>query len=241
MNISELKMKLKEEYSVQAELHAHTSPASSCSEVSPEEVVEIYKDLSYDCVTIANHFRYEYQELSKNEVIDQFMNDFERAEKRGNELGIKVILAAEIRFEENENDYLIYGVDRKMMEEIYDLLPFGFDNFCESYKMPNSVFLQAHPFRDDMVRANPKCLDGIEVFNMHPNHNSRVGLASVYAVENNLQIITAGSDFHHKDRKHEGVSAVRFTRLPENSFDLASLLKEKNYLLEVGRSNIILP
>ncbi|MBQ9946712.1 MAG: PHP domain-containing protein [Clostridia bacterium] len=241
MNIKDLKASLLKEYSFQTELHAHTSPASSCSQVLPEEMAETYKKLGYDAVTIANHFVYEYQGLSKNEVIDRFFDNFERAEKRGKEIGIRVLLAAEIRFSENENDYLIYGVTRKMLEEIYDLLPYGIENFRKVYKMPDSVFLQAHPFREDMELVSPAILDGIEVFNMHPNHNSKVGIASVYAKEQNFSIITAGSDFHHPNRGHEGVSAIRTKHLPEDGFDIAKILRSGDYLLEVGRNNIIIP
>ena len=241
MNIKDLKASLLKEYSFQTELHAHTSPASSCSQVSPEEMAETYKKLGYDAVTIANHFVYEYQGLSKNEVIDRFFDNFERAEKRGKEIGIRVLLAAEIRFSENENDYLIYGVTRKMLEEIYDLLPYGIENFRKVYKMSDSVFLQAHPFREDMELVSPAILDGIEVFNMHPNHNSKVGIASVYAKEQNFSIITAGSDFHHPNRGHEGVSAIRTKHLPKDGFDIAKILRSGDYLLEVGRNNIIIP
>lgn len=241
MDIKELKKSLLQEYKFRTELHAHTSPASSCSEIPAEEVAVIYKELGFDAVTIANHFSFEYQNSTKEEVIERFFSDFDKAEKKGEEIGIKVILAAEIRFSENENDYLIYGVTRKMMEEIYDLLPYGVNNFRKVYAMPDSVFLQAHPFRDDMERVNPEILDGIEVFNLHPNHNSRVGLASVYAKEQSFSIITAGSDFHHKNRNHEGVTAILTKTLPQNSFDLANILKSGDYLLEAGRNNIIIP
>lgn len=241
MELKELKKSLLNEYKYRTELHAHSSPASSCSEIPAEEIPVIYKDLGYDAVTIANHFSFNYQDSEKEEVIERFFSDFEKAEKKGEEIGIKVILAAEIRFTENENDYLIYGVTRKMMDEIYDLLPYGVDNFRRVYSMPDSVFLQAHPFRDGMELADPSILDGIEVFNLHPNHNSRVGIASVYAKEQGYSIITAGSDFHHKNRKHEGVSAILTKTLPEKSFDIADILKSGDYLLEAGRSNIIIP
>lgn len=241
MDIKALKNELLKEYKYQIELHAHTSPASSCSQIPPEEMAEIYKGLGYDAVTIANHFIFEYQGLSKEEVIDRFFDNFERAEKKGKETGIKVLLAAEIRFTENDNDYLVFGVTRKMMEEIYDLLPYGIENFRKVYNMPESVFIQAHPFREGMEKVDPKLLDGIEVYNMHPNHNSKVGLAAVYAKEQCFSVITSGSDFHHPGRKHEGVSAIRTKFLPKDTFELASILRSGDYLLEVGRNNIIIP
>ena len=54
MDIKALKNDLLKEYCYRTELHAHTSPASSCSEIAPEDVIEIYKNLGYDAVTIAN-------------------------------------------------------------------------------------------------------------------------------------------------------------------------------------------
>lgn len=241
MDIKTLKTDLLKEYKYRTELHAHTSPASSCSQIPPEELAVIYKNLGYDAVTVANHFTFGYQHSDKQQVLDRFFGDFEKAEKKGEEIGIKVLLAAEIRFEENDNDYLIYGVTRKMMEEIYDLLPFGVENFRKVYSMPDSVFLQAHPFREGMERVDPSILDGIEVFNLHPNHNSKIGLAAVYAKEQNFGIVTAGSDFHHPNRKHEGVSAILTKTLPDGSFVLADILKSGDYLLEAGRNHVIIP
>ncbi len=241
MDIKNLKNQLLSTYKYQIELHAHTSPASSCSQILPEMMAKTYKELGYSAVTVANHFVYEYQSLTKIQMIDRFMNDFDLTAEAGEKEGIKVYLAAEIRFTENDNDYLVYGVTRKMLEEIYDLLPYGVENFRKEYKMPDSVFLQAHPFREGMEAVPPECLDGIEVFNLHPNHNSKVGLASKYAKANNFSVITAGSDFHHPGRNHEGVSALRSKTLPSDSFDLAKLLRSGDYLLEAGMNNIIIP
>ena len=65
MDLKALKKDLLGEYRFQTELHAHTSDASSCSQVSPEDMAVIYKNLGYDAVTIANHFIYEYEGLTK--------------------------------------------------------------------------------------------------------------------------------------------------------------------------------
>lgn len=240
MNLKELKSELLSQYKYQIELHAHTSPASGCSQITPQTMVETYKKLGYDAVTITNHFMYQGNE-AKEEYIDAFLYDFERTEKYGNELGLKVYLGAEIRFTENNNDYLVFGINKEMLSEIYDLLPLGIENFRKNYDMPNSVFIQAHPMRDGMQDVDTALLDGMEVYNMHPGHNSRVGLASVYANENKVPIIIAGSDFHHLNQNHEGVSALRGAYIPKDSFDLAELIKKGDYLLEVGRNNIIIP
>ena len=241
MYIKELKEQLLSQYKYQIELHAHTSPASGCSQIMPKEMAETYKKLGYDAIAITNHFIYNYKGLNKEEYIDVFMRDFNETERYCRELGLKVYLGAEIRFTENNNDYLIFGITKEMLSDIYDLLPFGVENFRKNYSMPNSIFIQAHPFRDGIEVVDPCLLDGFEVFNMHPEHNSRIGIASVYADNKNINLITAGSDFHHPNQKHEGVSALRSSYLPKDSFELAKLIKSGDYLLEIGRSNIVIP
>lgn len=241
MNLKELKSRLDSEYKYRIELHAHTSPMSGCSEVSPEQMVDIYKSLGYDAVTITNHFIFEHDSRPKNKYIEDFIKNFEETKEYGEENGLKVYFAAEIRFTGNVNDYLLFGVNREILSEVYDLLPFGLENFRKNYPMPKSILIQAHPNRDSMTPVDPTLLDGIEVFNMHPGHNARLGITSVHAKQNGISIITAGSDFHHLNRGHEGVAAIRSRILPKDSFELASLLKSRDYLLEIGRNNIILP
>lgn len=240
MNLQQLKSELSSIYKYKIELHAHTTPVSACSQITPKEMAQTYKKLGYSAIVVTNHFMYQHNELEKAEYINFFLNDFEQTQKYGNELGIKVYLGAEVRFTENSNDYLLFGADKKMLEEIYDYLPYGIENFRNKYVMQNSVLIQAHPMRNGMEFVNPDLLDGIEVFNMHPGHNSKIGLASLYAKENNCSIVTAGSDFHHPNVDHEGLAAIRTTYLPEDSFALAKLLKEGNFLLEIGRDNIVL-
>ncbi len=239
MDLKDLKTKLLLHYNYKIELHAHTKPASGCSEVTPKELIDTYKDLGYDAICITNHFILS-EKRSKEEYIGNYLRDFSEAKEYGERLGMKVYLGAEIRFTENDNDYLIYGVNKVMLAEIYDILSCGIENFRKNYSMKDSVFIQAHPMRNGMEKVDAKLLDGVEVFNMHPNHNSRVGLAALYAKRENISIITAGSDFHHPNKDHEGLAAIRTAYLPEDSFGLAELLKKGDYILEVGRGNIIL-
>lgn len=240
MNAAALKETLSAQYKYRIELHAHTTPASVCSEISPKEMVETYKGLGYDAMVLTNHFVLK-EGMKKEEYIRFYLEDFERTQQYGDAMGLKVYLGTEIRFTENNNDYLIFGVNEKMLGEIYDFLPHGIANFRKNYPMPDSVFVHAHPMRPGAQPVEPALLDGVEVFNMHPGHNSRIGLAGLYAKAHEAPIITAGSDFHHPNLDHEGLSAMRTIALPEDSFGLAAMLKEKNYLLEVGRGSIIIP
>ena len=111
MNLKELKNELLSQYKYQIELHAHTFPVSGCSQVSPEEMVTTYKKLGYAAVAITNHFMYQHNRILKEDYINAFLCDFEQAKKHGEELGIKVYLGAEIRFTENNNDYIVFGIN----------------------------------------------------------------------------------------------------------------------------------
>ena len=235
------KEKLINEYSYRTEMHAHTYPASECSEVSPERLVQIYSALGYNSVVLTNHFIYNNCLLSEKNGLDLWYEEYEKTKLYEEKYGINVILGAEIRFSENTNDYLIYGLNKKMLIEIYDYLPFGVENFRSNYKMPDSVFMQAHPFRDNCKITHPELLDGIETLNLHPGHNSRIAIATRCASENHIHIVSAGTDFHHLGRNHEGAAALRSKMEITDSFQLAKVLKSGDYLLEIGGNAIVLP
>ena len=239
MDKNSFKQQLLETYKYKAELHAHTSPVSPCSEISPEEMIKTYSALGYDVLVISNHFMITGEE--KEEYINKFIENFEQTKALGEKAGINVLLAAEIRFTENQNDYLVYGVDRKILGEIFDLLPYGLENFRKNYDLSKGLLIQAHPFRNRMETVNADLLDGIEVYNMHPNHNSRIAIASLYAKNNGKNIITTGSDFHHPNQNHEGLGALRTKIKPENSEELIEILKSGDYIFEIAGNNLIIP
>ncbi len=242
MDWQESKVLLRKSYKYRIELHAHTSPGSTCAEFPPQEVIKTYAELGYDAIAITNHFMKDYQSkrpVDAKKFVDWYLKDYEEAVKYGEEYGIKVLLGAEIRFTENMNDYLIYGIDRKILEDVYESLPYGIDNIREKESLKNLLIIQAHPFREHMEQVNPEILDGMETLNLHPNHNGKIGPAVKYAKKHRLNITTAGTDYHHKD--HEGMGAILTKKLPKDTFELASILRSKDYLLEIGQQAIVLP
>lgn len=219
-------------YKYRTEMHAHTSPASRCAKIPPSELVKIYSEKGYDSIAITNHFTHDMEYVQdRKKCIDSYLADFYKAAEAGDKYGINVILGAEIRFSENWNDYLVYGIDMDFFDNAYEYLNRGIAEFSNAFRGEDIVLLQAHPFRDGMERTDIKYLDGIEVFNMHPGHNSRVGIAAKYAEVCGC-IATAGSDCH--DYGWEGLSAVLTREKIKNSHDAAKTLKKHDYLLAVG-------
>lgn len=219
-----------EEYKYKTELHAHTSPASGCSQITPEYMVEAYKGLGYTSVAITNHFIFD-DFVPVDEKVSRLLDDYKKTKEIGEKVGLNIILGAEIRFLENFNDYLIYGIEEDELYEIYSLLEFGIDNFYKVYKNDKNVIIQAHPFREVCTPANPESLDGIEAFNVHPGHNSQIAVAAKFAKEHN-KIITVGTDFHHHG--HEGLSAILTKEPIKTSHQLADVLKNRDYLIDIG-------
>ncbi len=227
------------EYKFKWELHAHTKPASPCSDFSPADLVKMYAAIGFDGVVITNHFSdYLLKSDDPDTVSDTYLRDYYDAVNEGEKQGIRVCLGMEVRFPECANDYLVYGVGEEDIKTVFSYIHSDYPTFYAAFKGDHRVIVQAHPFRDGMVRQEPSLLDGIEVFNLHPGHNSRVGLASRYAHEHPHFIITCGTDFHHAT--HEGVGATRFKVMPSDSFDIAALLRSGDYIFDIGGS-IVLP
>lgn len=238
----DIKKALAKEYKYKVEMHAHTARISPCSRVEPEEMARIYSQKGFDAVVITNHFfRQLTEDLDKESALDRYLSGYYETRTAAEKYGLKVLLGTELRFTENINDYLIYGVDRDVLSKCYDYFDKGVERFRTEVKLSESVFVQAHPMRDGMELCNPALLDGTEIFNMHPNQNSRVGLAVRYAYENEIKIKTAGSDFHTPNHGHEAVAALRTKVLPQDSFELAKILKNGDYIFEIGENSIVLP
>ena len=239
MKPSEIKNQLLTDYPYQIELHAHTKPCSCCSEFLPRELVQIYAQRGFHGLVITNHFEPSKLQLGKQGARKALLQDYEDARIAAEAYGLRVYLGVEVRFEENFNDYLIYGVDESLLETIFDYIPKGVEAFRREVALPNSVFLQAHPFRQNMTACDPGLLDGIECMNLHPGHNSRVAVATQYAYEKNLKIKTAGTDCHHPG--HQALTAMRVRNMPQSSYELAEILKSGDYVFQIGNGSVWLP
>ncbi len=220
-------------YRYKIELHAHTSPVSGCSEIPPAQLIEKLQAQGYNAVCITNHFAPGNGFWNSEDPIAAYLADYEAAKEAGEKAGMQVYLGVEFRFAQNSNDYLYFGkVTEEFLREMAGQLDMGIDAFYEKYHGNDCLILQAHPFRNGMTPVNPASLDGIETMNLHPNHNSRVALATRYAAEHQFPVVTIGTDLHHPG--HEGLAATRVKELPADEAALVALLRSRDYLFEVG-------
>lgn len=243
MEIDVLKMQLKQQYPYRTELHAHCSPASPCGDLPSQEVVRIFHEAGYAGVALTNHFFPDLSqellgEMNKEKYIRMYLDNYHAACEEGERLGMKVWLGAELRWcAEGNSDYLIYGIDEPMLYDIYDYLDADPKTFVRECKSEKSFFIQAHPVRQGCTPLRAELLDGVEVFNMHPNHNNRQAVAAHHYRDSGLRVLM-GTDYHHAG--HHDLCATRLAKLPQDSFELAALLRQGEYVLETGGS-IILP
>ena len=221
------------------ELHCHTSETSPCSAVSGKTLADLYKAKNYHAITVTDHYERAYfdrlGDLSWEDKVDKYLSGYRSAKKHGEQTGIIVILGIELRFTDNYNDYLIFGLDEQFLYDNPELYNLGVSNFSKFAREHELLFIQAHPFRNGMVLINHDLLDGIEIYNAHQWHNSRNDLAELACQEQKKKrpfIAAAGSDCH--EVTHEGRAGIFSDTLPKDSVELADLLRSQNYKLYMG-------
>lgn len=217
---------IAKEYAYMTELHAHTSPVSGCADFSPEDVMATYAAAGVHSVVITNHLTPDW--IGKS--ADEYLDDFYRAKRAGESLGVNAILGVEIRFTENNNDYLVFGVKDSDISAMVEYLESGIHVFYSEFKREDNLIIQAHPFRKHIVEIAPDDVDGYETFNLHPGHNSGVGFSSKLARETG-KLATCGTDYHH--RGHERMALLRTKNELCDSFDVARAIGSKDYLFDI--------
>jgi hypothetical protein len=209
------------------DMHVHTSETSPCGKVKASILANMYKKSGYQGIVITDHYTRQYfgpfAWIGWERRIDRFLRGFKFAEDEGRKIGLSVIMGMEIRFNENHNDYLVYGIDEAFLKENRELYKLGLSGFRSLIKDREILIYQAHPFRRMITPADPLLLDGVEVFNGNARHDSKNHMALSFAKGYNLKMIS-GSDFHRMEDLGRGGIA---TCEPINtSQELVRMLKE---------------
>ena len=96
--------------------HTHTAETSKCGHLPAAEVVDRYVRSGFSGLVVTDHLHPEYlsridKDHDWNKAMDHYLSGYHASKKRGDEVGFQVILGTELRFPENDNDYLVYGID----------------------------------------------------------------------------------------------------------------------------------
>ncbi len=218
------------------EMHTHTKEVSVCAVAYAEDLIDSYKASDYAGFVLTNHMNPEtfkrvgLTDASWDEKVDHFMKGFDAVKKAAGSRFI-VLLGMEIRFYNTpNNDYLVYGVTEEFLRSHGDLMAMSPKQFSKLCKENGILFIQAHPFRRGMMITDWNILDGYEIFNGNPRHNSNNDIAETWAKKHNKSIVVSGSDFHEIDDACAG--GIFFKTPIKNNDDLLRELRSGNYTLK---------
>ena len=214
------------------DLHVHTSEVSLCGKLSAHDTLKLYKQKGYDAVVITNHYNMDtarhYAKLGKTDFFKVYRDGYLTAKAEGEALGLTVLNGYEIRFNENSNDYLVYGLSDSAAADYERICAMNPQEFSKFAKTRGVLFYQAHPFRNHMTVQNPAILFGIEIKNGNPRHDSRNDIAEAWAKKYKLHKI-AGSDWHQPE--DAGGTGVITKRTVRNEKDLLMMLRRDDYTI----------
>ena len=218
------------------ETHCHTDESSRCGQVKGAEAARMYKEAGYAGIVVTDHFNsYTFDKAGLKKWEDMLAHHMAgyRAAKALEDESFSVLYGLELRFEaENDNDYLVYGVDEAYLRA-HPFLCYmdSYETFHLNAKTEDMLVFQAHPFRNRMQVVCPDLLDGIEVYNGNARHDSRCDIALAWARRFRLPMLS-GSDFHQpEDLARGGIVTDHPIR---TMTELVRTLREGSYALKYG-------
>lgn len=211
------------------ETHAHTNVVSPCGHLSPEELVDGYTALGYAGLVVTDHlvdrlpvFRGKASWAAR---VDVFYSGYEAVREAARGSTLTVYPGFELTFEALPgHDFLVYGIDAGVLRdlpEVYAMNPLAFKARAEAL---GALVFQAHPFRG-RGPAEVRLLDGLEVYNGNPRHDSANELAHAFARKHGLKAIS-GSDAHQHDDIGRG--GITLQSLPTTIHDLVRCFRESS-------------
>ena len=141
---------------------------------------------------------------------------------------LHVLFGVEICLDGTKTDYLIHGLDEAFYRAHPTLCQMTIEELSACVREAGGLFYQAHPFRNKIIVTSPDLLDGIEVWNAHPKHDSRNDIATIWAEKFDLLSI-AGSDLHHP--QHDPTSGILTDAPITSEAELLAVLKSGAYEL----------
>lgn len=229
---------------IRLETHCHTKPASLCSLLTPETLVDLYVSLGYDAIILTNHYsNFHFQQFGdkKEDIINGYLHDYRLTKEFGERRGLKVFLGAELAVKCNKlvkNDageerighfeVLLYGLHEKLLWDTFNLADNGQRAIYEMCCAENILCIQSHPFRKRHFcePLDTNYLHGVEVFN--PHYETNIESTLNFATKNRM-LITGGRDTHYLDEPH--LAGMLVPKEIDNQMDFRDYLKSGESLI----------
>ncbi len=215
--------------------HVHSKGISRCSQVTCEEIIDAKMELGYEGAILTNHCQEWYypQEEHKN-FVERVLEDFHRGKAYADEKGFRFYLGLEVSLgDPHYADWLLYGVTEDFLRAspcFYTLTQKELFELCEEWGI---VLVQAHPYRQSP--CDPKYMHGVEI-NCTDGDLDKIPQVEEFAKEHDL-LITCGTDYHHFG--HEGLCGILTKEPITDSYQLAEILKKKDYLIDISGYKVI--
>ena len=222
---------MKENFKV--ETHLHTKHVSKCGRMDAKEIVDAYKEAGYSLLCVTDHYsRITFDHLGidlydpKIDKLGPFLDGFRKVRDEAQKVGITVIRGAEVRFDECDNDYLVFGWFDNLLSDPARVFEMGIVEFARKAREAGALIIQAHPYRKSCTPAIAKYIDGVEIANRNPRHDSRNELAVQYAEEYGL-IGTCGSDCHQPE--DVALGGIVIHSMPKDAINFARTIKSRHF------------
>ena len=220
------------------ETHLHTTQSSECGWLDAAALAEAYQKAGYAALAITDHYnRDTFQYLgvdttAPGDKVGAFLNGYDKLREACGKRGITVYKGAELRFDECCNDYLLYNYPNELLEDPETVFRMGIAAFAPLAREAGALLVQAHPYRKKCTPAFACYLDGVEVLNLNPRHDSRNDRAEEYAALHGL-LRTGGSDCHRSEDVAAG--GILAEELPEDAAGFVRLLRSGKYTI-IGKN-----
>ena len=213
--------------------HTHTAETSKCGHLPAAEVVDRYVRNGFSGLVVTDHLHPEYlsridKDHDWNKVMDHYLSGYHASRKRGDEVGFQVILGAELRFPENDNDYLVYGIDEDWLRSNPYVCCMSAREFWQKFH-DQVLIIHAHPYRDGNTVVFEDAVHGTEIINGNPRHDNHNDLALDLARRHPGFFRLAGSDTHQAG--DEARAGVLLPEKPADSFAYKDLIEQRRFRL----------
>lgn len=213
--------------------HTHTAETSKCGHLPAAEVVDRYVRSGFSGLVVTDHLHPEYlsridKDHDWNKAMDHYLSGYHASKKRGDEVGFQVILGTELRFPENDNDYLVYGIDEDWLRSNPYVCCMSAREFFQKFH-DQVLIIHAHPYRDGNTVVFEDAVHGTEIINGNPRHNNHNDLALDLARRHPDFFRLAGSDTHQAG--DEARAGVILPEKPADSFAYKDLIEQRRFRL----------
>ena len=216
------------------ETHLHTCHSSPCGKVDAGTIAQLYAEAGFHGIIVTDHFfhytcRPHCWNIPYQDYFKVFIEGYYQLCRAAEPYGLKIYKGAEVRFDENFNDYLLLDYPDELLSDPLSVFSMGLETFSPLCRQAGALLIQAHPFRDKNTPVAPSLVDGYEVKNASPRAANHDELTVEFLAKQPGKLQLCGSDFHRLE--DVGCGGIETAVLPENEAALVTLLRSGAYTL----------